>query len=229
MSVGAVLKKVLRYLKYLMLGLVSFFALFFLFAWLLTIIPTNSDFVETKNGVEVYLVSNGTHVDVCLPKQELAPYLNTSTFELDGPDTRYYSLGWGDKGFYIHTPTWDDLKMSTALYAALWPSPTAMHVTYLYDNPDTSEYVKKVTISNAQLKSMATFIEESFKKDSSGNYQKIKIEKDYYPSVDEFFEANGSYILFYTCNVWTNECIKSAGIKTAIWAPFEWSVMYHFK
>lgn len=229
MTKKSVFKRILRGLKYIGIGLLSFFALFFLFAWLLTIIPTNSNFKEPEKGIDVFLRSNGTHVDICLPANSIRPLLNTSSFEYDTPNVSHFSFGWGDKGFYLYTPSWDDLKYSTALYAALWPSPTAMHVTYLYKEPELSDNIKKVRISQDQLKNMAAFIDQSFEKDSLGAYQKIEVEEDYYPYVDEFFEADGSYILFYTCNVWTNECVKSAGIKTAIWAPFEWCAMYHFR
>jgi len=32
----------------------------------------------------------------------------------------WLAFGWGDKGFYLNTPTWADLKFSTAVKAAFW-------------------------------------------------------------------------------------------------------------
>ena len=47
-----------------------------------------------------------------------------------------------------------------------------------------------------------------------------------YPNVhDNFYEANGSYHLFRTCNVWTNQVLINAGIKTAIWTPFDSGIL----
>ncbi|HOB24230.1 MAG TPA: DUF2459 domain-containing protein, partial [Kaistella sp.] len=37
-------------------------------------------------------------------------------------DFKYLAIGWGDKGFYLDTPTWADLKFSTAFKAAFWLS-----------------------------------------------------------------------------------------------------------
>lgn len=38
-------------------------------------------------------------------------------------DFNYIAFGWGDKGFYLDTPTWADLKFSTAFKAAFgWDS-----------------------------------------------------------------------------------------------------------
>lgn len=45
-------------------------------------------------------------------------------------DFNYIAFGWGDKGFYLDTPTWADLKFSTAFKAAFWMGQSAMHTTY---------------------------------------------------------------------------------------------------
>ena len=44
----------------------------------------------------------------------------------------YISIGWGDKGFYLDTPTWAELKLSTALIAGFGLGNAALHITY-YD------------------------------------------------------------------------------------------------
>lgn len=229
MATKKILLKIWRVLKRFLIAITAFVALYYSCAYVFTWIPSNSDFKETPNGYEVYLISNGMHVDICFHKEDINKYLSTDAFELDADYIEYYSIGWGDKGFYLHTPTWDDLTVSTAAYAALWPSPTAMHMTYLYDDPVVGKRVKKVRISQQQLKAMAAFIDNSFEKSEKGAYKKINVENDYYPQIDEFFEANGSYIMFYTCNTWTNQCLKEGGVKTATWTPFEWGVLYHFE
>lgn len=45
----------------------------------------------------------------------------------------YLAIGWGDKGFYLNTPTWADLKFSTAFKAAFGLSKPAMHATFYRD------------------------------------------------------------------------------------------------
>ena len=44
---------------------------------------------------------------------------------------RYIAIGWGDKGFYLDTPTWADLKFSTAFKAAFWLGNSAIHTTFI--------------------------------------------------------------------------------------------------
>ncbi|NQY29316.1 MAG: DUF2459 domain-containing protein [Flavobacteriaceae bacterium] len=50
------------------------------------------------------------------------------------------------------------------------------------------------------------------------DYQLISIEKNI---LDTFYEANGNYTCLNTCNPWTNNILKKAFIKTAIWTPFD--------
>ena len=49
-----------------------------------------------------------------------------------GDDFLQISIGWGDKGFYLDTPTWAELKLSTALIAGFGLGNAALHITY-YD------------------------------------------------------------------------------------------------
>ncbi|MBK6524624.1 MAG: DUF2459 domain-containing protein [Crocinitomicaceae bacterium] len=46
---------------------------------------------------------------------------------------------------------------------------------------------------------------------------------------DNFTKPKGSYHLFNTCNAWTNEALKVAGIKTAWLALFPDGIMKHLE
>jgi hypothetical protein len=54
----------------------------------------------------------------------------------------YLAFGWGDKGFYLNTPEWADLKVSTALNAAFGLSSSAIHSTF-YKKLRENETCKK--------------------------------------------------------------------------------------
>ena len=56
---------------------------------------------------------------------------------------RYIAIGWGDKGFYLDTPTWADLKFSTAFKAAFWLGNSAIHTTF-YKEMKLGEDCKKL-------------------------------------------------------------------------------------
>ena len=75
-----------------------------------------------KDGdVYIYVQSNGIHTDLCLPvKTNLMDWNEFIAPEPYGHSGQYdfISIGWGDKGFFLDTPTWAELKVSTALNAA---------------------------------------------------------------------------------------------------------------
>ncbi|GAL87754.1 hypothetical protein MYP_4985 [Sporocytophaga myxococcoides] len=205
--------------------------LYFITALLCTIIPVNNSFTEDEKGVQIFIRSNGVHTDIVVPVKDS---VKDWSQELSGlqlyhdNQIKYVAFGWGDKGFYLHTPTWADLKVSTALKAAFWLSTSAMHVTYYPYKPGTDEYTRSIYISSDQYRELVNYIKESFRLNSDGKIEVINCCK--YSGLDnEFYEGKGVYSLIKTCNTWTNTGLKEAGVKTALWAPFEWSVMYHRK
>lgn len=41
-----------------------------------------------------------------------------------------------------------------------------------------------------------------------------------YGLADTFYAAKGTYSLLYTCNNWTGDALKAAGVRTGWWTPF---------
>lgn len=224
------IKKTGKIVLRVLLGIVAFFALYFAFTFLLTIIPSNRQFQPAPEGLPLYIISNGVHTDICFALQEAHlnwdQALDFSRFQTKREAIRYLSFGWGDKGFYFDTPTWAELSAKTALTAAFLPSPTAMHVTLLDREPQLGDRIKKVYIKPEQLQNIEQYIFDTFQvKQGKGQH----IDCCRYDGYDDnFFEAKGSYHMIRTCNVWANQSLLAGGIKTASWAPFDRCILYHF-
>lgn len=187
-------------------------------------VPTGK--LESAGERYIYVQSNGVHTDVTLPVSDTN--MNWLSFipHKDFPtasDFEFITFGWGDKGFYLDTPNWSDLKISTALYAACLPSPTAMHVSYSSE-PETTTFRKKVFIDQEGYIKLIAYIKKSFQL-KNNSVQLIKHKS--YTYNDNFYEANHSYHLFRTCNRWTNSALKTAGVKTGIFALFPKGIMKH--
>lgn len=193
------------------------------FAWLLSIIPT-TPYPSAPQAARqpLYVSTNGVHVDVIVPVTALPEAWLGELSLLEG--TRYLGVGWGDKGFYLNTPTWAELDWRVAFSAAFLPSPTLMHVTHY---GQASSYWYQTEVTEDQLDDLLAFIEDSFKRDQAE--QLILLAGKGYGSRDFFYEAKGSYSALYTCNVWANQALKAARVKTAIWAPFEWGIVRHLQ
>ncbi|MEJ6617301.1 MAG: TIGR02117 family protein [Crocinitomicaceae bacterium] len=188
------------------------------------IIPTGE--VKSKCELYIYVQSNGIHTDVCLPTQTddvnwllfISPEHYSKNFSFE-----YVTIGWGDKGFFLDTPTWADLKVSTALNAAFLPSTTAMHVKYSKE-PKVSTTRKKVFLDREDYLKMTKYIKRSFK--TKDNAIELIGGKGY-SNDDNFYEANKSYHMFRTCNRWTNRVLKEANIKTGVFALFPNGIISH--
>lgn len=220
-----IIKKLLKYLAIFFLSLVTYL----LIVTLLSFVSVNEDLIENQKEIPIYILTNGVHTDIVLPiKNEYHDWTSQLKFEhTKSKDTtyQYAALGWGDKGFYLETPTWADLKASTAVKAATGLSSSAMHVTF-YKNLKENKSCKKIQISLENYKKMIAFINESFQT-KSGEF--LKIETDaVYGKHDVFYEANGSYSLFYTCNSWANQALKAANQKAALWTISDSGIFRHY-
>jgi len=205
--------------------------LYIILGILLPLIPVSAEKTDDPKIIEAYILTNGVHTDIVVPVKtkfidwsQKLPYNNTKSKK---ENFKFISFGWGDKGFYLNTPTWADLKFSTAFKAAFWLSESAMHCTY-YNDMKEGEDCKKIMLTEKQYQALIKFIDERFDKDEAGNYQFIKTDAVYGNS-DAFYDAKGAYNFTYTCNTWANNGLKAAGQKAALWTPTDFGIFQHYK
>lgn len=191
-----------------------------------SIIPVNTDFRQQQDGIPIYVRTNGVHTDIVMPAR-----IGSKDWigELDLRDTtaRWLAFGWGHKQFYIETPEWKDLKLSTAFNAIFFIGETALHVSHSINAPTTGDDCKRVSISKDQYLRLCAVIDSTFKRNSLGTVQIIPVAG--YGANDLFYEAHGTYGFANTCNNWVNDALRKAGIRTSLWSPFEHGVLYHLK
>jgi uncharacterized protein (TIGR02117 family) len=223
------MKTIKKLLKYFAIFILSLFA-YLLIVTLLSFVSVNEDVAENHGEIPIYILTNGVHTDIVLPiKNDYHDWSTQLKFEhTKSKDTtyQYVALGWGDKGFYLETPTWADLKASTAIKAASGLSTSAMHVTF-YKHLKENQSCKKLQVSLENYKKLIAFINESFQT-KSGEFLKIETNA-VYGKHDVFYEANGSYSLFYTCNSWANQALKKANQKAALWTISDSGIFRHYE
>lgn len=221
------LKKFIRLNLVLITGLVFAITLYFIIALILSNIPLNSNFKETPAGIEIFVQSNGVHTNFILPSQsefmDWTAHLPYNQFEEVDSTFKYISFGWGDKNFYMNTPTWADLTFSTAFKAIFFFGSGAMHINYIQNKPSENDLCKRLMLSETEYLKLINYIKNSFITDSSGKF--IQIKHPGYSQYDCFYEAKGTFSFLKTCNVWVGEGLKKAGIQTSFWTPFDFSVL----
>jgi uncharacterized protein (TIGR02117 family) len=224
------IKSALKIISKFVLFIVVFLLLYGLSAYVLSIIPVNNNMSEHKKEYTIYIKSNGVHTDLVLPiKTDVKDWSEQIKYEhIQSKDSthQYLAFGWGDKGFYLDTPEWSDLKFSTAFKAAFNLGTSAMHTTF-YKQIQETENCVKIEISKEQYLKLITFIEASFQYDTNGN--PIFIQAITYGKNDSFYEAHRTYNLFYTCNTWANQALKKAHMKAAFWTPADKGIFYHYQ
>ncbi|MCG9792588.1 TIGR02117 family protein [Flavobacterium algicola] len=216
-------------LKFLLFSVATVFVLaafYLLISFILSKIQVSGE-LTTKKEVEIYIQSNGVHTDIVMPVKssqiDWSKEIKYSHTKSADSSAQYVGMGWGDKGFYLDTPNWSDLKASVAFNAAFGLSTTAIHATF-YNKVIENDLCVRIVISQDQYAKLIAYITKSFKKTNDGHFIVVETDANY-GNTDAFYEAIGSYSLFYTCNTWTNEGLKVAGQKACLWTPFDSSIL----
>lgn len=193
-------------------------------------VAATSNSPVTGQTVEAYILSNGVHTDLVVPVRSAQADWTQVVSYADTPaaDTtmQFVGFGWGDKGFYLDTPTWAELKPSTAVKAMFWLGTTAMHTTF-HHRPVEGPDCVRLQLSPAEYAQLVSFIKGSFDFDAQGRPRHIKGHS--YGQHDAFYEARRTYNLFYTCNTWANNGLKAAGQKAALWTPFDFGIFWQYR
>lgn len=230
MSLPLFARRVFRYLLLTLGGLIALLLLYLGVAWLLSRLSVAEE-AAAPDEVTIYLLTNGVHTDVVVPARhalyDWTRHLSYVHTRARDSSAQWLALGWGDKGFYLETPTWAELKASVAFKAALGLSSSAIHATY-YRHLTESETCKKLRISNAQYQRLVTYIHNSLRKDARGTVLPIATNAQY-GEHDAFYEAHGSYSLFHTCNTWANNALKSCGQRACVWTPFDTGIFLMYE
>jgi len=205
--------------------------LYVVVGFLLPFIEVSAKDDGQRKEIPVYIYTNGVHTDIVMPVkndlQDWSQKLPFNNIRSKKTDYNYIGIGWGDKGFYLDTPTWADLKFSTAFKAAFWMSESAMHCTY-YREMKEGEDCKKIMISRNQYQKLIQFVEGKFDQNQNGKFILIPTNAVYGDN-DAFYDARGTYSFLYTCNTWANDALKAAGQKAAFWTPSDYGIFLHYK
>ena len=133
--------------------IIGLIVIYIIFGFLIPYIEVPAKVVQEPKNITAYILTNGVHTDLVVPIKSAEidwskeiPIENTIS---KSTNFNYLSIGWGDKGFYLDTPTWADLKFSTAFKAAFWLNESAMHCTF-YEKITEGKDCKKIMITENQ-------------------------------------------------------------------------------
>lgn len=186
-------------------------------------IPANASWVQPTGGVRIFVEDNGIHTGIVMPVSAAGVEWRGVFPASDLADPRYagfdhIAVGWGDRAFYVETPTWRDLSLVTVMRAAVGSSRTVLHVEHV--PAPIGSGVREIVLTPEQYRRLAAFVRDTI---GPGG----KVASGYGPD-DAFYDARGTYSAIVTCNEWTGRALRHAGVRVGAWTPFPVTVMGWF-
>lgn len=213
-------RMVWRLVRALLLALVLLIGGYVLAAIAGSAIPVNNAWRQAESGVRIYVIDNGVHTDLVLPvaaegvdwrdlvrPEDLANPAQAAQSHL--------AFGWGDRDFYLNTPSWSQMSPARTLGALVGAGRTVLHVAHLPE-PRVGRDVRAVTLRPEEYRRLADYVRASFAGGPSVRG---------YAGHDAFYEAKGGYSAINTCNQWTGRALRTAGVRMGAWTPFTFGVM----
>lgn len=188
------------------------------------VIPANAGWRPPAAGVTIWVESNGIHTGIVVPKVAAGVDWRGVFPAADLADPRYGGwshlvIGWGEKNFYLGTPTWSDVKPGTVLAAAIGSDATLVHVDHV-PPPTPSGDERRLVLRPEEYRRLAAFIRATL----------VPGGRRYrgYDAYDAFYQARGRYSAIHTCNAWTGDALRHAGVRVGVWTPFPATVLGWF-
>lgn len=187
------------------------------------VIPRNAGWRPAADGVTIWVEDNGIHTGLVMPVRTAGIDWRGDFAASDLRDPGHaahdhVAVGWGERGFYLGTPTWRDARPWTILRAALGSDDTLLHVEHI-PRPVAGAQSRAITLRPWEYRRLAAAIRASRRRGAA---------VPGYGAHDAFYPATGRYDALHSCNAWTSDVLAAAGVRVGAWTPFASTVMRWF-
>jgi uncharacterized protein (TIGR02117 family) len=190
-------------------------------------VPVNRGWTEPEQGITVYLADNGIHTDIIMPAEAaglswagVVPRSDAATVPAT---TRWVAFGSGEERVYLNTPTWWDIRPRT-IWAVLTGSRRVMHVEWI-DRPEYAE--REIRLRPEEYRRLWAAVRADFDLNPRG--RPMRIDHPGYNCCDAFYWGSGRFNALRTCNSWTADKLRIAGVKTSLWPPFAPGLLWRYR
>ncbi|MCP6760958.1 MAG: TIGR02117 family protein [Fischerella sp. CENA71] len=185
---------------------------------------------QSNRDIKICVYNTGIHSNIIVPTTnnifDWHKFFSISKIGIDtAPNYNYLSFGWGDKDFYMLTPSLSDLKFSTTFKALFLPTPSVMYVKGYQVIPTDLE-VKCVRVSKNDYLRLTDYIQDSFQLDTKG--RTVRLGNGHTVNAG-FYAAVGSYSILRNCNSWTASGLRRANINTPVWDGLSSAIIFHLR
>ena len=195
------------------------------------LVGANPQWRAPRHGVTIMVETNGFHTGFIFPNRAAGIDWHRIFPPQDLADQRYHpkgatthvAIGWGERDFYLNTPSWSQLDPMILVRASLGSDQTLVHVYHLR-NPMPGYYARELTLSQHDYRRLARSVMASLALPEAGRPKSMPG----YGIDDLFYRGRGHYNLFNSCNAWTGRQLRNIGVRVGIWTPTENDVMRWF-
>jgi uncharacterized protein (TIGR02117 family) len=185
------------------------------------LIPRNMAHRAAPAGIDIWVAASPAHTELIVPVvaagHDWRRRISATQFADGREPTGHISLSWGERDFFLTTPTWADLDLLTGLRALFRSESSLIHVYRLDVSPEQwlAGSVRIRLTEEAYLR-LAAGIDRRF----AGGPPIPGYGPD-----DVFHPAHGRYSFLHTCNQWSADRLAEAGVRVGVWTPFSRSLM----
>jgi uncharacterized protein (TIGR02117 family) len=164
---------------------------------------------DGKPVVAVYVVAHEKHTGIAIRRADIPAGLWPES--RDFPQADYLEVGWGDREYYQAL----DPGLGTTLSAALFPTPSVLHVVGI--RGPVAEYFQSNEVIEFGLpgdgfERLVRYIHDAHER--AGAPATAPLGKGLYGD-SQFYPAWETFHLFRTCNVWTARALRTAGLPVS--------------
>jgi len=157
--------------------------------------------------VAIYVVAHEGHTGIAVPRADIPAGLWPES--RDFPQADYVEVGWGDRDYYYGR----DQGAWGTLSAALWPTPSVLHVAGVHGPP--AQYfreseVVELMLSREGFVRLIRYFDAAHER--SGSAAVASLGPGLYGN-SRFYPGWESFHIFRTCNVWTARGLRAAGLS----------------
>ncbi len=174
----------------------------------------------------VYLVASNIHVDLVVPVENTAfdwrSVVKLETIGREGRgDYKYLKFGWGDRDFYMNTPSLDKTEFWRLMRTLFAPgNATAVHINGYGEIPiEVGNVTKCVGLSRVQYLKLVAYLRRSLRGGRADRSQAG------FAAAAGFYEGEGFYSIANTCNNWVAGALDAADVTTPLWSGLPGPVM----
>jgi len=164
--------------------------------------PPLSESTSEARGEAIYVLLGGWHTELALPLSQIDSPL--AALKSEFPGARTLVFGWGARDYYMAP----NPGLAEAM-RALSPGPAVMLVMGQPAASARSDNAFVVYLSHQGAARLSQWLWNELAKDGAGQPHRIAAG----PSPQSlFYAATGSYDASHTCNTWTAEALRIAGL-----------------